>query len=132
MQQKRSTEQRLYDSIRERAKFLNITLDELCRQAGISPSTYSRWANGHNSGIVATVTKMIDILDALEIQRLMSIEKRMQDNGLTFANVCYKLDIPLHDYMQWLQGELPPDYGKVLLIEKLLHEHELLHQKVSL
>ncbi len=117
-------ERRVYASIQARCRFVGITIDELCRRAGIAPSTFSRWVNGHHSGLLVTIGKMDEILTQQEAQKFFSYEKRMRALGFDLAGLCLQLQLSALDYVRWVRRELDPDYAKLTQIEQFLTQLE--------
>ena len=117
-------ERRVYASIQARSRFVGITIDDLCRRADIAPSTFSRWINGHNSGLLFTIGKMDEILTRLEAEKYHSYDKRMRAVGFDLAGLCLQLEISALDYVRWVRRELDPDYAKLSLIEQFLTKLE--------
>ena len=117
-------ERRVYASIQARSRFVDITIDELCRRAGIAPSTFSRWVNGHNSGLLFTIGKMDEILTRLEAEKYFSYERRMRAVGFDLAGLCLQLELSALDYVRWVRRELDPDYAKLATIERFLTQLE--------
>lgn len=113
-------ERRTYADIKRRAKFVSLTMDELCHRAGIAPSTFSRWVNGHNSGYIKTVGKMDEILASLEMQKFRTIDSRIKALGLTLSDACKHIQLPPIDFIRWVKRELTPDYEKIRQLESLL------------
>lgn len=117
-------EKEVYASIKRRARFVGITIDELCRRAKIAPSTFSRWVNGHNSGLIFTIGQMDEILTALEAEKFHILEQRIHASDMTISGACEAVDIPILDYIRWIRKELAPDYGKLAELERFLTERE--------
>ncbi len=122
-------ERRVYTSIQARCRFVGITIDELCRRAGIAPSTFSRWVNGHNSGLLVTIGKMDEILTRLEAEKFFSYERRWRALGFDLAGLCLQLELSALDYVRWVRRELDPDYAKLATIEHFLTKLENHNQK---
>lgn len=122
-------ERRVYASIQARSRFVGITIDELCRRAGIAPSTFSRWVNGHNSGLLVTIGKMDEILTRLEAEKFLSYERRWRALGFDLAGLCLQLELSALDYVRWVRRELDPDYAKLAIIEQFLTKLENHHQQ---
>lgn len=91
-------EKEVYASLKRRARFVGLTIDELCRRAKIAPSTFSRWVNGHHSGLIFTIGQMDEILTKLEAEKFHTLEKRIHACGLTISGACSEVDIPVLDY----------------------------------
>jgi len=117
-------EKEVYASIKRRARFVTITIDELCRRAKIAPSTFSRWVNGHHSGLIFTIGLMDEILNTLEAEKFHTLEQRIHSCDLTISGACDAVDIPVLDYIRWIRKELNPDYGKLAELERFLTERE--------
>ena len=117
-------ERRVYASIQARCRFVGITIDELCRRTGIAPSTFSRWVNGHNSGLLVTIGKMDEILIGLEAEKFLSYERRWRVLGFDLAGLCLQLELSALDYVRWVRRELDPNYAKIAIIERFLTETE--------
>lgn len=117
-------ERRVYASIQARSRFVGITIDELSRRAGIAPSTFSRWVNGHNSGLLVTIGKMDEILTRLEAEKFLSYEYRWRALGFDLAGLCLQLELSALDYVRWVRRELDPDYAKLAIIEQFLTKLE--------
>jgi len=117
-------EKEVYASIKRRARFVGISIDELCRRAKIAPSTFSRWVNGHNSGLIFTIGQMDDILTNLEAEKFHQLEQRIHALDLTISGATSAVDIPVLDYIRWIRKELSPDYGKLAELERFLTERE--------
>lgn len=117
-------EKKVYSSIKKRCKFVGLTMDELCARSGIAPSTFSRWVNGHNSGYIKTVGRMDDILTGLESDKFHQYEIRAKGVRLSLSDLCSHIEVPLHDYLRWVQKELDPDYHKLSILESFLTELE--------
>ena len=117
-------EQEVYASLKRRTRFVGLTIDELCRRAKIAPSTFSRWVNGHHSGLIFTIGQMDEILTKLEAEKFHTLEKRIHACDLTISGACSELDIPVLDYSRWIPKELTPDYGKLAELERFLTERE--------
>ena len=124
-------ERRVYEIIRLRAKFVGVSINELCARTGVAPSTFSRWVNGHNSGLIATIGRMDEILTEMEAQKFQSLQQRLSANGRNLADVCLELDISALDYVRWVKRELDPDYEKLALFESFLERIEAEHRKAS-
>lgn len=122
-------ERRVYASIQARSRFVGISIDELCRRAGIAPSTFSRWVNGHNSGLLVTIGKMDEILTRLEAEKFHSYERRWRALGFDLAGLCLQLELSALDYVRWVRRELDPDYAKLATIEHFLSKLENHHQQ---
>lgn len=122
-------ERRVYASIQARSRFVGITIDELCRRAGIAPSTFSRWVNGHHSGLLVTIGKMDEILMRLEAEKFLSYERRWRALGFDLAGLCLQLELSALDYVRWVRRELDADYAKLAIIERFLTELENHKQK---
>lgn len=122
-------ERRVYGSIQARCRFVGITIDELCRRANIAPSTFSRWVNGHNSGLLVTIGKMDEILARLEAEKFHSYERRMRAVGFDLAGLCLQLELSALDYVRWVRRELDPDYAKLATIERFLTQLENHNQR---
>jgi transcriptional regulator with XRE-family HTH domain len=117
-------EKEVYASLKRRARFVGLTIDELCRRAKIAPSTFSRWVNGHHSGLIFTIGQMDEILTKLEAEKFHTLEKRIHACELTISGACSEVDIPVLDYIRWIRKELSPDYGKLAELERFLSEPE--------
>ena len=117
-------EKEVYASLKMRARFVGISIDELCRRAKIAPSTFSRWVNGHHSGLMFTIGQMDEILTALEAEKFHQLEMRIHDCDLTISGACGEVDIPVLDYIRWIRKELAPDYGKLAELERFLSQRE--------
>lgn len=124
-------ERRVYEIIRLRAKFVGVSINELCARTGVAPSTFSRWVNGHNSGLIATIGRMDEILTEMEAQKFQSLQQRLSAIGRNLADVCLELDISALDYVRWVKRELDPDYEKLALFESFLERIEAEHRKAS-
>lgn len=124
-------ERRVYEIIRLRAKFVGVSINELCARTGVAPSTFSRWVNGHNSGLIATIGRMDEILTEMEAQKFQSLQQRLSVMGRNLADVCLELDISALDYVRWVKRELDPDYEKLALFESFLERIEAEHRKAS-
>ena len=124
-------ERRVYEIIRLRAKFVGVSINELCARTGVAPSTFSRWVNGHNSGLIATIGRMDEILTEMEAQKFQSLQQRLSAMGRNLADVCLELDISALDYVRWVKRELDPDYEKLALFESFLERIEAEHRKAS-
>ncbi len=124
-------ERRVYEIIRLRAKFVGVSINELCARTGVAPSTFSRWVNGHNSGLIATIGRMDEILTEMEAQKFQSLKQRLSAIGRNLADVCLELDISALDYVRWVKRELDPDYEKLALFESFLERIEAEHRKAS-
>ena len=124
-------ERRVYEIIRLRAKFVGVSINELCARTGVAPSTFSRWVNGHNSGLIATIGRMDEILTEMEAQKFQSLQQRLSAIGRNLADVCLELDISALDYVRWVKRELDPDYEKLALFEAFLERIEAEHRKAS-
>ena len=124
-------ERRVYEIIRLRAKFVGVSINELCARTGVAPSTFSRWVNGHNSGLIATIGRMDEILTEMEAQKFQSLQQRLSVIGRNLADVCLELDISALDYVRWVKRELDPDYEKLALFESFLERIEAEHRKAS-
>lgn len=124
-------ERRVYEIIRLRAKFVGVSINELCARTGVAPSTFSRWVNGHNSGLIATIGRMDEILTEMEAQKFQSLQQRLSAIGKNLADVCLELDISALDYVRWVKRELDPDYEKLALFESFLERIEAEHKKAS-
>lgn len=124
-------ERRVYEIIRLRAKFVGVSINELCARTGVAPSTFSRWVNGHNSGLIATIGRMDEILTEMEAQKFQSLQQRLSAIGRNLADVCLELDISALDYVRWVKRELDPDYEKLALFESFLERIEAEHRKTS-
>lgn len=124
-------ERRVYEIIRLRAKFVGVSINELCARTGVAPSTFSRWVNGHNSGLIATIGRMDEILTEMEAQKFQSLQQRLSAIGRNLADVCLELDISALDYVRWVKRELDPDYEKLALFESFLERNEAEHRKAS-
>ena len=124
-------ERRVYEIIRLRAKFVGVSINELCARTGVAPSTFSRWVNGHNSGLIATIGRMDEILTEMEAQKFQSLQQRLSAIGRNLADVCLELDISALDYVRWVKRELDPDYEKLALFESFLERIEVEHRKAS-
>lgn len=117
-------EKEVYASIKRRARFVSISIDELCKRAKIAPSTFSRWVNGHNSGLIFTIGQMDEILTKLEAEKFHQLEQRIHALDLTISGATSAVDIPVLDYIRWIRKELSPDYGKLAELERFLAERE--------
>jgi transcriptional regulator with XRE-family HTH domain len=124
-------ERRVYEIIRLRAKFVGVSINELCARTGVAPSTFSRWVNGHNSGLIATIGRMDEILTEMEAQKFQSLQQRLSAIGRNLADVCLELDISALDYVRWVKRELDPNYEKLALFESFLERIEAEHRKAS-
>ena len=124
-------ERRVYEIIRLRAKFVGVSINELCARTGVAPSTFSRWVNGHNSGLIATIGRMDEILTEMEAQKFQSLQQRLSVMGRNLADVCLELDISALDYVRWVKRELDPDYEKLAVFESFLERIEAEHRKAS-
>lgn len=124
-------ERRVYEIIRLRAKFVGVSINELCARTGVAPSTFSRWVNGHNSGLIATIGRMDEILTEMEAQKFQSLQQRLSAIGRNLADVCLELDISALDYVRWVKRELDPDYEKLAVFESFLESIEAEHRKAS-
>ncbi len=124
-------ERRVYEIIRLRAKFVGVSINELCARTGVAPSTFSRWVNGHNSGLIATIGRMDEILTEMEAQKFQSLQQRLSVMGRNLADVCLELDISALDYVRWVKRELDPDYEKLAVFESLLERMEAEQRKAS-
>jgi len=124
-------ERRVYEIIRLRAKFVGVSINELCARTGVAPSTFSRWVNGHNSGLIATIGRMDEILTEMEAQKFQSLQQRLSAIGRNLADVCLELDISALDYVRWVKRELDPDYEKLALFESFLERIEAEQRKAS-
>jgi len=124
-------ERRVYEIIRLRAKFVGVSINELCARTGVAPSTFSRWVNGHNSGLIATIGRMDEILTEMEAQKFQSLQQRLSAIGKNLADVCLELDISALDYVRWVKRELDPDYEKLSVFESFLERIEAEHKKAS-
>lgn len=124
-------ERRVYEIIRLRAKFVGVSINELCVRTGVAPSTFSRWVNGHNSGLIATIGRMDEILTEMEAQKFQSLQQRLSVMGRNLADVCLELDISALDYVRWVKRELDPDYEKLAVFESFLERIEAEHRKAS-
>ena len=124
-------ERRVYEIIRLRAKFVGVSINELCARTGVAPSTFSRWVNGHNSGLIATIGRMDEILTEMEAQKFQSLQQRLSAIGRNLADVCLELDISALDYVRWVKRELDPDYEKLALFESFLERIQVEHRKAS-
>jgi len=124
-------ERRVYEIIRLRAKFVGVSINELCARTGVAPSTFSRWVNGHNSGLIATIGRMDEILTEMEAQKFQSLQQRLSAIGKNLADVCLELDLSALDYVRWVKRELDPDYEKLALFESFLERIEAEHKKAS-
>jgi transcriptional regulator with XRE-family HTH domain len=117
-------ERRVYASIQARSRFVGLSIDDLCRRAGIAPSTFSRWINGHNSGLIITIGKMDEILTHLEAEKFHSYEQRMRGLGIDLVGLCLQLELSALDYVRWVRRELDPDYAKLATVEQFLTKLE--------
>ncbi len=117
-------EKEVYASLKRRARFVGISIEELCRRAKIAPSTFSRWVNGHHSGLMFTIGQMDEILTALEAEKFHQLEMRIHACDLTISGACTEVDIPVLDYIRWIRKELAPDYGKLAELERFLNQRE--------
>jgi hypothetical protein len=63
-------QQKTTDDIARRARLLGKSIGTLCKLAGVSPSTFSRWRSVEKptSANFATMAKLTDELDKLEAQ----------------------------------------------------------------
>lgn len=113
-------EHRTYATIKLRANFVGLSIKDLCHRSGIAPCTFSRWVNGHNGGYINTVGKMDRILTKLEAKKFHAIEIRLQKLGLTLADICQHIQVPILDYVRWVRRELDPDYTKLSELESYL------------
>lgn len=122
-------ERRVYTIIQQRARFVGISIDELCRRSDIAPSTFSRWVNGHHGGYIKTIARMDEILTGLETQKFCGFMQRITSLGLCLADVCRELEIPELDYARWAQRELDADYEKLARLEQYLEARESSHHQ---
>lgn len=91
----------LYQNIQSRAEALGVTIAECCRRAKVSPTTYSRWAQGHTSGLLRNVAKIVDLLTQLEIKRLENIEARAREVAVHMEVICREAAVPMSEYYRW-------------------------------
>jgi transcriptional regulator with XRE-family HTH domain len=124
-------ERRVYEIIRRRAKFVGISINELCGRTGVAPSTFSRWVNGHNSGLIATIGRMDEILTKLEAQKFQSLQERLSAIGSNLADACLELEISALDYVRWVKRELDPDYEKLTQLELFIAATERKNKKTA-
>lgn len=117
-------EKQVYDTIKQRARFVGITIDELCRRSEIAPSTFSRWVNGHHSGLLLTIGRMDTLLSDMEAQKFYDFEQRITKLGLTLDAACGAIGIPLIDYTRWVSKELSPNYEKLDELHRFLAKRE--------
>ena len=117
-------ERKIYADIKDRAKFVGLSMNELCHYCGISPSTFSRWVNGHNGGHISTVGKMDEILTLLEIKRFRNLKIRIKALGITLPDLCRHIGISPADFSRWQKREIAPDYERIYQIEYLLDSLE--------
>jgi hypothetical protein len=87
--------------------------------------------NGHNSGLIATIGRMDEILTEMEAQKFQSLQQRLSAIGKNLADVCLELDLSALDYVRWVKRELDPDYEKLALFESFLERIEAEHKKAS-
>ena len=113
-------ERRTYTTIKLRANFVALSINDLCNRSSIAPSTFSRWVNGHNGGHIKTIGKMDAILTKLEAKKFHNIEIRLKKLGLTLADICQHIQVPILDYVRWVRRELDPDYAKLSELESYL------------
>ena len=52
--------------VKQRAKRLNVSMNQVCKEAGISTSTFQRWLNGQGDALISTINKVAAVLDRKE------------------------------------------------------------------
>lgn len=113
-------EMRIYKSVVERAKLVGISIDKLCRSCRVAPSTFSRWRNGHCSGLLRTLGKMDYLLNELELIKLSELEVKAKTLRFSFNDICDEAGIYYLDISRWKRKSLPVDYKKLEEINQII------------
>ena len=113
-------ETRIYKSVVERAKLVGISIDKLCRSCKVAPSTFSRWKNGHCSGLLRTLGKMDYLLNELELIKLSELEVKAKALRFSFNDICDEAGIYYLDVTRWKRKTLPVDYKKLEEINQII------------
>lgn len=75
------------DALEERARGINLTLAELCREAGEHFSTIQRWRSGECDPKLGTVERVLGSLEAHLVSREAAVSRHLQEIGAVARHV---------------------------------------------